>query len=62
MRSPNSIVAERRLTFDQIKALVASAKAKGWLSVRSDPAAAPIVWAGKEPARVRKTAPEAKTI
>ncbi len=58
MRSSNSIVPERRLTYDQIKALVASAKAKGWLSFRSDPAAAPIVWAGKEPARVRKPTPQ----
>ncbi len=60
MRSPNSIVPERRLTYPEMKALVANAKAKGWLSVRNDPAAAPIVWAGKEPARVRKQAPEAK--
>ncbi len=50
------------MTYQQMKDLVASAKAKGWLSVRNDPAAAPIVWAGKEPARVRKTVPEAKTI
>ncbi len=57
MITRNAPLVERRMTFDQIKALVASAKAKGWLSVRSDPAAAPIVWAGKEPARVRKTAP-----
>ncbi len=57
MITRNAPLVERRLTFDQIKALVASAKAKGWLSVRSDPAAAPIVWAGKEPARVRKPTP-----
>lgn len=42
------------MTYADMKALVASAKAKGWLSIRSDPAAAPIVWAGKEPARPRQ--------
>lgn len=60
MITRNAPLVDRRLTYADMKELVALGKARGWLSVRSDPAAAPIVWAGKEPARVRKTAPEAK--